>query len=327
MKIFIENDVCKTPIDCEPSDCVAKIKCVYVDSGKCLGREDFIELMFKNKKMEDTQRISAYGVKEGDVLVHTIVGFTSYAPQKYKKITEEFEKEHEHDIEQDVFNEKTWNPEWSRGEEWRNFPNVIVDDVWGTEENPSKENQLIKRSSIPPPKLIGESRELVCQYITRVNGCHVNVLHRMEGRWNGDFVIHSQDGRNDKAVGSSTLIFDRERVAWSKTESITHADGICQRSFWIYKPVADGLFEVTTNIASLKDKNITLREIGNNVLIMTANDRSNGRLVMAQTTVFNSTMKRNRTTQHFDEEGEICEISVCNEDRVLDTQTGAVAII
>ena len=143
------------------------------------------------------------------------------------------------------------------------------------------EKSIISRSlnsSLPShfaKQNVGAGRAFFNQLSVRVNGCSFHVLPSMEGRWNGELAtIPPQD--EGSQVCSNELMFRDDEGVWSQRQSRTTMSGLTSTQHMWIKPVSDGILKIETDDPTLRGSDITMQELGTNVIIITATSKRSG---------------------------------------------------
>lgn len=139
-----------------------------------------------------------------------------------------------------------------------------------------------------------DSRTFVQQYMCVVKNCKFSVLHRMEGRWNGEATTLRFGAPQDITVSSSscetrcappraspprawerlTLVlcavtFDTEGF-WRLRQALTNRRGHSSVQWSTLEPIADGLVRVSIDSWAGAPCEVRMEERGHNVLLLTA---------------------------------------------------------
>ena len=186
----------------------------------------------------------------------------------------------------------------------------------------------------PPPAVPGPdawqtpSRTFRQIYVAQVGKFQFRLLHRMEGRWNGDATMLGARGQRSNAapsVVSVSLGWDDEGNVWEETQSLTDMHGIARSQTLQLIPVADGVCKVVQKgSASWGDVDMELVEQGENVIVLTATSHVSGKPILVETVTVVDDMRRVRTVQRFDASGAFQCLYMFNEQRVIDAVSGAL---
>ncbi|KAJ0402896.1 hypothetical protein ATCC90586_000485 [Pythium insidiosum] len=311
--VVVKNDVHALTVQTSPHETVAGLKATYQDSGKNVWHPNYIVLLHKGKELSDEKTLAELGITDGDVLVHIEPTHEPFRPVNYKLLAQSIKSRRRHDEEtMKMMREENI---WAAGQD-------------GTVHRLGMEKSLISKNGVksphfvPPPKK-GSARQFFSQLSVRVNGCTYHVLPALEGRWNGELTaVPMQDEGNQ--VCSVDLVYRDDEGVWSQRQSRTTISGLTTtQHFWI-KPVADGIFKIETDDPTLRNTDITMQELGLNVIIVTATSKRTGQPILVETTTVIDTSRRVRTIQRFDESGAFRSAYVMNERRVVDAVSGAM---
>ncbi|CAH0473731.1 unnamed protein product [Peronospora belbahrii] len=314
IKVTIKNETSAFTLDTYPFESVAGVKAAYQENGGNANHPNFILLLHKGKELPDEKTLAELGITDGDVLVHIEAAHQPFHPLNYKLLAENIKTRRKH--------------------EDANMQMLKEDNIWaagsdGTVHRLGMEKSIISRSlkdSLPPhfgKKNLGSGRAFFNQLSVRVNGCNYHVLPSMEGRWNGELAtIPPQD--EGSQVCSNDLIFRDDEGVWSQRQSRTTMSGLTSMQHMWIKPVSDGILKVETDDPTLRGSDITMQELGTNVLIITATSKRSGCPLMVETITGIDNSRRLRTIQRFDESGAFRSVYVMNEVRVVDAVSGAM---
>ena len=160
--------------------------------------------------------------------------------------------------------------------------------------------------------------------VAHVAGFTFNVLHRMEGCWNGDVSVIGKKGAvSDVNVCTVLLTFDATASVWRERQTFTTKDGLSSVKQFVLGPIANGLLRVEGD--DFKACDIRLEERSNNLIVLTAVSHEKGLPVVIETITLMDDMRRTRTTQVFNETtGEFEALYLMKENRVIDSVTGAI---
>lgn len=188
-------------------------------------------------------------------------------------------------------------------------------------------------SKVPPAAVPGPdawqtpSRTFRQIYVAQVGKFQFRLLHRMEGRWNGDATmlgIHGQRS-NSPSVVSVSLRWDDESNVWEETQSLTDVHSMSKAQTLQLIPVADGVCKVVQKgSASWGDVDMELVEQSENVIVLTATSHVSGKPILVETVTVVDDMRRVRTVQRFDASGAFQCLYMFNEQRVIDAVSGAL---
>ncbi|TMW60319.1 hypothetical protein Poli38472_000361 [Pythium oligandrum] len=313
IKVTVKNDRHAFTLETTPHESVAGVKAAYQESGKNVWHPNYIVLLHKGKELADEKTLAELGITDGDMLVHIEPTHEPFRPVNYKALAQSFSNRRKH--------------------EEANLKMMKEDNIWaagedGTVHRLGIEKSLISTNGVksphfaPPPKKTS-ARSFFSQLSVRVNACTYHVLPALEGRWNGELatVPPKEDGNQ---VCSMDLAFRDDEGVWSQRQSRTTISGLTStQHFWI-KPVADGILKIETDDPTLRNSDITMQELGLNVIIITATSKRTGQPIMVETMTVIDTSRRIRTIQRFDESGAFRSVYVMNERRVMDSVSGAM---
>ncbi|ETV68521.1 hypothetical protein, variant 2 [Aphanomyces astaci] len=296
--LYVKNEAYSVPLEFDVHESIAAVKASYQKSGKVQGRADYIVLLHKGKELQDEKSIAEHGISDGAVLVHIETLHEPFHGVNYAHLADAIKQRrlHEHSnlrmMQQDNI--------WAAGED-------------GTVHQLGFDRSIISRMSVkpsapPPPKASG--RTFFNQLSVLVNGCSYHVLPSMEGRWNGELtsIPPHEEGTQ---VCSSELAYREEGSfmsfvlkslivllgAWHLRQMRTSISGLTTTQYCWIKPAADGILKVETDDPSLRGSDITMQEVGLNILIITATSKRTGRPVMVETITSIDNARRLRTVQ------------------------------
>ncbi|KAJ8523041.1 hypothetical protein ON010_g17625 [Phytophthora cinnamomi] len=97
----------------------------------------------------------------------------------------------------------------------------------------------------------------------------------MEGRWNGELTTVPEQEEGSQ-VCSNDLVFRDDEGVWSQRQSRTTMSGLTSMQHMWIKPVSDGILKIETDDPTLRGSDITMQELGTNVIIITATSKRSG---------------------------------------------------
>ncbi|CAI5731985.1 unnamed protein product [Hyaloperonospora brassicae] len=314
IKVTIRNEVSAFALETFPGESIAGVKAAYLEHGENVGHPNFISLLHKGKELSDEKTLAELGITDGDVLVHMEVAHQPFHPLNYKVLAESIKNRRKH--------------------EEVNMQLLKEDNIWaahsdGTVHRLGMEKSIISRSlnsSLPShfaKQNVGAGRAFFNQLSVRVNGCSFHVLPSMEGRWNGELATIPPQEEGSQ-VCSNELAFRDDEGVWSQRQSRTTMSGLTSMQHMWIKPVSDGILKIETDDPTLRGSDITMQELGTNVIIITAISKRSGRPMMVETITGIDSSRRLRTIQRFDESGAFRSVYVMNEVRVVDAVSGAM---
>lgn len=178
----------------------------------------------------------------------------------------------------------------------------------------------------PAPKASVRTRVLRNSYISQVGRFQFRLLHKMEGRWNGEATVYTPGAVPEVRVVAVELKFDDAHGCWTERQSLTTNTGLTNTQVFRYTPTADGAVSVTSDDPYLSDTtDITLNEHSDNVLILTALLHRTGKPLIVETVTVMDSLRRVRTVQRFDATGQFQCMYLIREQRVIDSVSGAMA--
>ncbi|KAE8912680.1 hypothetical protein PF005_g3465 [Phytophthora fragariae] len=314
MKITIKSETSAFSLETSPSESVAGVKAAYQESGGS-SAANFILLLHKGKELPDEKTLAQLGITDGDVLVHIEAAHQPFHPLNYKLLAESIKTRRKHE-DSNLQMLKEDNNIWAAGAD-------------GTVHRLGMEKSIVSRSlngSLPPhfaQKKAGAGRAFFNQLSVRVNGCSYHVLPSMEGRWNGELTTVPEQDEGSQ-VCSHDLVFRDDEGVWSQRQSRTTMSGLTSMQHMWIRPVSDGILKIETDDPTLRGSDITMQELGTNVIIVTATSKRSGRPLMVETITGIDSSRRLRTIQRFDESGAFRSVYVMNEVRVVDAVSGAM---
>ncbi len=164
-------------------------------------------------------------------------------------------------------------------------------------------------------------------YVAQVGKFQFRLLHRMEGRWNGDATVLGARGQrnNTPSVVSVSLSWDDDSNVWEETQSLTDVNGIARAQTLQLIPVADGVCKVCQKGSSTwGDVDMELKEQSESVIVLTATSHVSGKPILVETITVVDDVRRVRTVQRFDASGAFQCLYMFNEQRVIDSVSGAL---
>ncbi|CAK4073456.1 unnamed protein product [Aphanomyces euteiches] len=306
----VKNEAHSVQLQFDAHDSIAAVKAAYQKSGKVLGRADYIVLLHKGKELQDEKSIAEHGISDGAVLVHIETLHEPFHGVNYELLADAIKQRRMH--EQANVRMMQQDNIWAAGED-------------GTVHQLGFDKSIISRMSAKPtapPPAKASGRTFFNQMSVLVNGCSYHVLPSMEGRWNGELTsIPSQE--EGTQVCSSELVY-REEGVWHLRQMRTSISGLTTTQYSWIKPAADGILKLETDDPSLRGADITMQEVGLNILIITGTSKRTGRPVFVETITSIDNARRMRTVQRFDESGGFRSVFVMNEKRVVDAVSGAL---
>jgi len=216
-----------------------------------------------------------------------------------------------------------------------------------------------RASAVPPPASV-PGRSLHQVYECSVGRFSFRLLHTLEGRWNGEAQVMGVGGGGadtSPRVCLTSLWFDGDRGAWVERQRFTTSDGVSTTQALTLHPVGDGRCRVRVEREEEGDEmhapparrrgghaagggadtgssmdsdwrsgdvELTLQEVGGNMLLLTGVHRRTGRPVLVETTTVVDSLRRARTVQRFDADGALQSVFAFRESRVIDAVTGAL---
>jgi hypothetical protein len=267
MKVTIKNEAQSFTLETSPSESVAGVKATYQERSDYAGHPNFILLLHKGKELPDEKTLAELGITDGDVLVHIEAAHQPFHPLNYKLLAESIKTRRKHEAS-NMQMLKEDNNIWAAGAD-------------GIVHRLGMEKSIISRSlngGASPhfgSKKAGAGRAFFNQLSVRVNGCSYHVLPSMEGRWNGELtaIPEQEDGSQ---VCSNDLVFRDDEGVWSQRQSRTTMSGLTSMQHMWIKPVSDGILKIETDDPSLRGADITMQELGTNVIITTATSKRSG---------------------------------------------------
>lgn len=310
-----------------PEDTIARVKARYIMKYN-VTYNGYIYFQYKGIELLDDHTLADYDIIDGMSILHQLYRMPSYGAIDYTSLAGKFEIERQ----------------WSKGDEWKKYPAVFkrsTKNIWASVPE-SNDTTLISK----PPAINGgrgyrasphhrsskdsetKTRSFKHVYVANVNGFTFQVLHRMEGRWNGEMSIIDAGFYStppEVNVWTLSLEFDAKLNCWHERQSITNSRGLTTATKFLLKPVANGLLHVDGEDRHLRDCEVRLEERGNSVMLLTAVNPISGRLLVVETITMIDEMRRTRTRQHFDDKtGEFKTLYIMKEHRVIDEMTGAL---
>ncbi|POM77202.1 Hypothetical protein PHPALM_5446 [Phytophthora palmivora] len=276
--------------------------------------EYFCSIPSHGKELPDEKTLAELGNTDGDVLGHIEAAHQPFHPLNYKLLAESIKNRRKH--------------------EDSNMQMLKEDNIWaagsdGTVHRLGMEKSIISRSlngSLPShfgSKKAGPGRAFFKQDLVRVNGEREHVLPSMEGRWNGELTTIPPQEEGSQ-VCSNDLVFRDDEGVWSQRQSRTTMSGLTSMQHMWIKPVSDGILKIETDDPTLRGSDITMQELGTNVIIITATSKRSGRPLIQADSQFIGKLPLPPPFQVFDESGAFRSVYVMNEVRVVDAVSGAM---
>ena len=187
----------------------------------------------------------------------------------------------------------------------------------------------LPRPSAPSAHL--PPRELKNQYVCEVGRFTYKLIHRMEGKWNGDAIVYSGGGGGGgedgpaRRVVSVRLSFNEKERRWEEHQTLTASTGLASTQLLHFDPSADGVLTVTTDDPALVGVvDMRLEEISDSIMVLTAVSHVTRQPLIVETITMSDDLHRVRTVQRFGKHGEFECLYMIQETRVIDSQSGAV---
>ncbi|CAK5237608.1 unnamed protein product [Aphanomyces euteiches] len=307
----VKNEAHSVQLQFDAHDSIAAVKAAYQKSGKVLGRADYIVLLHKGKELQDEKSIAEHGISDGAVLVHIETLHEPFHGVNYELLADAIKQRRMHE------QANVRMMQQGNSCKLKIYAEVVLDNIWaagedGTVHQLGFDKSIISRMSAKPtapPPAKASGRTFFNQMSVLVNGCSYHVLPSMEGRWNGELTsIPSQE--EGTQVCSSELVY-REEGVWHLRQMRTSISGLTTT-------------QLETDDPSLRGADITMQEVGLNILIITGTSKRTGRPVFVETITSIDNARRMRTVQRFDESGGFRSVFVMNEKRVVDAVSGAL---
>lgn len=181
-------------------------------------------------------------------------------------------------------------------------------------------------ASVPGPK-VGSVRTRVLrnQYISQVGRYQFRLLHKLEGRWNGEATVYTPGAAPEVRVVAVELTFDDANGNWVERQSLTATTGLTNTQIFRYLPAGDGIVTVVSDDPFLSENvDMTLNEHSDNVLVLTALVHKTGQPLIVETVTVVDNLRRVRTVQRFDATGQFQCMYLIKEQRVIDAVSGAM---
>eukprot|EP01138_Halocafeteria_seosinensis_P008391 gb/GECG01008575.1/.p1 GENE.gb/GECG01008575.1/~~gb/GECG01008575.1/.p1 ORF type:complete len:413 (+),score=53.28 gb/GECG01008575.1/:1-1239(+) len=359
MRLFIRNSASEEPhaLDVRQGDSIAAVKAKYRRSAFFTGSRNFVQLQHAGRLLEDTATVKDYNLKDGAILYHPPSSKVqaAYSPVDYDAMALALEEENtklrggqdlaDFDLSKEGGGE-AWDATWRGGNDHTNFPPAFWEEPSppphknGGDEGRSSSSIVLARApgpvvaygsgysstqeeeDIPPPRYF---RNL---YVAQIGRFQFRLLHRMEGRWNGDATVQSMFAptKAQSRVCAVSLSFDDRKGHWVERQTLTTSDGVAKPQTLIYKPVGDGVCQVfTQNNLAWEDCDIKLEEKSEHVLMLTATSHSSGKPLIVETVTVIDDYRRVRTIQRFDPIGNFQCLYLMRENRVIDKVSGAMS--
>lgn len=305
-----------------PGDLVAELKELYIARvpsrhGKLLG------LFLRGVELQDHKAVGEYPLTREGHLSLVEVPRQPFSPVDYARVVRDLQKEGYPlcKVSDLPFNKDLWDGTWTRGEEWATYPPVDVSNIWSSVA-PSSSRELAKKDPghLTPasPRLNGGSdangnsrrsraasgvggnsprgggdvvpRGFQSYFTCQVNGYEFSLLHKLEGKWNGEGrvlpLVDSYRGRYTSTTTGSNDGDETERKTSSssrvpstdgkKSKKHKHSEVSSEREFVTSsKLVYDGAIG-----AWIEEQHVTTQEGFSTTHRMRFHPHANGELVV-----------------------------------------------
>lgn len=306
------------------TDLIAAVKAKYVDSGKC-PTPNYIMLRYKNEELLDQNTLFDYKISGPCVIYHEYINRTPYSAVDYHVLTKLIQEEaiKNKDYTKVGYDPELgyWDQEWTKGDEWKQYPNVVKFNIW----DDNKHEALIRGQNKSFHYNEYPDRVFKSLYVTQVGDYLFQCIHKMEGKWNGDIMKLDEYGASDSLIVSEVeLEFDPQGFWIEARKQVTNA-GLVTITSYKYIPTGNGKLKITTSEGSSTNLSIEVTEMSSMLLVINAMNRFTNKPVYLETITLLDPMNRVRSVQHFSETGAFIGVDLMNEHRVLDQTSGALA--
>ncbi|KAK8799536.1 hypothetical protein WA158_006085 [Blastocystis sp. Blastoise] len=307
------------------TDLIATVKAKYVDTEKCPS-PNYILFKYGDKELLDQNTLRDYGIVHDCVIYHEYINRVPYSAVDYHTLSKLIEEEaiKNKDFTKAGFDPEygRWDQEWTKGDEWKDYPNVIRPNIW---DDNRREALIVgnHRSSFHIKEF--PDRLFKTIYVTQVKDYLFQCIHKMEGKWNGDILQLNEYGTSDSLVVSEVeLNFDPQGF-WIEARKQVTPMGLVTVATYKYIPTGNGKLRLANVEGGTQGLNIEVTEMSPMLLVTTAISKYTNKPVYIETVTMIDPMSRVRTIQHFSESGAFTGVDLMNEKRVLDQTSGALA--
>ena len=196
----------------------------------------------------------------------------------------------------------------------------------------SKKVAIIPKPSRFNPMASNEypNRVFKSMFVSVVGGFLFEVMHRLEGRWSGMNIVPSevdvsaasdyQELGGSSPVTSCELRFD-PHGCWIETRNSVDQTGLVSTRTMRYIPIGNGKLRVEMSDGMYAECRIETMEISPYLVMTTAVDSHSGKPLLVESVTIVDNMSHVRTIQDFSPVGNITDVFVINERRVVDPST------
>ena len=303
------------------TDLIAAVKQKYIDSGLC-EFPDYIVLQYNGNELLDNTTVMENNLHEDCTVFHQYSNVTPFSKVNYgelaRMIHEEAlkNKDYHHAGFDPVYG--VWDQTWDKGDEWETYPTVMVPDV----NEMSKKVAIIPKPSRFNPMASNEypNRVFKSMFVSVVGGFLFEVMHRLEGRWSGMNIVPSEELGGSSPVTSCELRFD-PHGCWIETRNSVDQTGLVSTRTIRYIPIGNGKLRVEMSDGMYAECRIETMEISPYLVMTTAVDSHSGKPLLVESVTIVDNMSHVRTIQDFSPVGNITDVFVINERRVVDPST------
>lgn len=312
-------------INTSSMETIAALKDKYIQTKRC-PTPNYIALKYRGQLLRDEKLLREYNIGNEDTIYHVVSSFPSYSVINYHQLSEGLKDEakragdYKHAGYSNTDN-SLWDTDWNKGDEWKEYPPVLVHDTAERNRNEIISSPTLKPTFIPN---IYTGRSLIKAYICKVNGFFYKLYHKMEGRWNGTVnIVDSNNHRNNVRICTSFISFNPKGY-WEEKQTMTTKEGITTVYELKLRPFSNNVLKIETNDPKYSQCFITLTEESDNIMLITYTSRTTGQPVMIETINYVDDYQRVRIQQHYHKSGELGLVDIYQERRVIDSVSGAV---
>mmetsp|Transcript_19877 Transcript_19877/g.35333 ORF Transcript_19877/g.35333 Transcript_19877/m.35333 type:complete len:400 (-) Transcript_19877:30-1229(-) len=214
----------------------------------------------------------------------------------------------------------------------RNNGAATPDSVADREKKFRDARQVPSQAQNKPKTHVGNDnftagRSISNTFFSSSRGCKYLLMHLAEGTWQGETLFSDAKFKQNTRgphLSSSKVMFNPSLCCWTDKQLITNSDGVSTTHTLRYYAQSDGLLHVQTDEGVLQNANAQLREVGSNVMILTATSENGSPLLTEVITFSTDFGTRVRSGQRFAADGELLATYVCTEHKYVDNESGAL---
>lgn len=170
-------------------------------------------------------------------------------------------------------------------------------------------------------------------FVSVVGGFIFQVMHRMEGKWSGLSAVpvgvslvdgDEMEEEEDAPVTTCDLRFDSHGY-WVERRNNVDPTGLVSTRTIRYTPIGNGKLRVEMSDGMYAECKVEMVEMSPYLLITTAVNAHTGKPVLVESVTILDNTRRVRTIQDFSSVGNMTDVYVINEKRVLDPSAQSIA--